>query len=861
MKDVIKKLLPWMLVLVLVLCAVAFVRPAEAYAEKGREIRTEQVPVKDRKGVPATVKAGSGLTVPTHFAITYDAAKAFPTTRLTGYEVTLLMLKYTTSNPGYSVDGNGWYIYDAYGPDGTDYYFETDIYTSLVVKTGNNGDNDDFVSLYDSKEKLSPSGEYYFRFNVENEESFDNDYVFDTDAAYTATVNGQPADYIYWREKESDGDLYVYKRVYLNETANTICAIKIDPELVRVQRGTSFQFDLNYYAATIEGATWDVTYESSSLTKIDQSGLLTVASDETASSIRIDVKYIYDSSIYDYAYVELIDDPVAIDSVVMRDRVVNAYKGQSKKIYARVEGTDFHDLEWSVSGNESTGTYISPWYTEYIDGKEYMTGELKVYGYETAAQLVVEARSRWDPTKYATCIVNVKEAEEVTNPVSLTYNKKMVYAAENMTEEEVHLAFLRNITSPLGQGWDDPIDNQWYVYGTTNGLSEYTGLVKKTGAGTSSSHFEIANSNTEMISADNEYYLWFNVYCDSSFYYFDESRGLPYYNITVNGMHPDGENIIAFWGDDIEVYVKLDVTSGPSAYATLRSAYLSLEGKISINFKVQAPDAGYVAKLYYEKADFAQVATVPLNSSHFVSDPQNYDHYLVTYSEVPAKEMTQLLRIKVFDANGDQIPMKTSKGYIDQFDYSVATWCNNKINAASPVERDVMIAKALLNYGHYSQLALKYNDGRDGRPDNMPKAWLAGQMGTVVANTAYDRVTTGGAALGAKTFILVLESDTLIKLLLSRQVNVKIDGVPVTLAPEKDSNGNDVWAAYSSGVAAKRLHELKPIELTEGSNSSTMYYGVLSWANSKLANGTYDDQNLAKAMYLYNAAARSYFNY
>ena len=174
---------------------------------------------------------------------------------------------------------------------------------------------------------------------------------------------------------------------------------------------------------------------------------------------------------------------------------------------------------------------------------------------------------------------------------------------------------------------------------------------------------------------------------------------------------------------------------------------------------------------------------------------------------------------------------------------------------------DVMIAKALLNYGHYSQLALKYNDGRENRPDNMPAAWLESEMGSVTANSAYDRITDGGKALGAKSFILVLESDTLIKLVLSRPVNVSIDGAPVTLAPEKDANGNDIWAAYSSGVAAKRLHERKALTLTEGGNSATLYYGVLSWANSKLANGNEDDQNLARAMYLYNAAARRYFHY
>ncbi|MBR3302407.1 MAG: sirohydrochlorin cobaltochelatase [Firmicutes bacterium] len=294
---------------------------------------------------------------------------------------------------------------------------------------------------------------------------------------------------------------------------------------------------------------------------------------------------------------------------------------------------------------------------------------------------------------------------------------------------------------------------------------------------------------------------------------------------------------------------------------TLRSAHLSLDGKISINFKVQTTGDGFVAKLYYEKSGFEQVAEVPLNSDHFVADPDNYDYYLVTYSEIPAKEMTQLLRIKVFDADGVQVQMETSKGSVDQYDYSVATWCTNKINAAAPVERDVMIAKALLNYGHYSQLALKYNDGREDRPENMPAAWLESEMSSVVANSDYNRIVDGGKELGAKTFILTLESDTLIKLLLSRQVSVKIDGKAVTLAPEKDASGNDVWAAYSAGVAAKRLHELKPFELTEGENSATIYYGCLSWANSKLANGSEDDQNLARAMYLYNAAARSYFGY
>ena len=303
-----------------------------------------------------------------------------------------------------------------------------------------------------------------------------------------------------------------------------------------------------------------------------------------------------------------------------------------------------------------------------------------------------------------------------------------------------------------------------------------------------------------------------------------------------------------------------DPWTEPAVEVTLKAANLTLDGKISINFKLATESTGLVAKLYYEKVGFEQVAEVPLNSDNYVVD-SNGNYYLVSYKEIPAKEMTQKLKIKVFDSTGTQVQMKISSGNIDEFEYSVATWCSKKISQNNNAN-DVMIAKALLNYGYYSQIALKYNDGLDGRPNNLPDHYEDEMNGFTGANDAYSSVTDGATALGAKAFALVLESDTAIKLKLRRAVDVLVDGtVTPELVQEVDGDGTDIWCVYLSGIPAKKLHERHSFKLTEGSNTVTLQYGALSWANKKLAGTNENDKNLATAMYLYNYAARKYFNY
>ena len=88
-----------------------------------------------------------------------------------------------------------------------------------------------------------------------------------------------------------------------------------------------------------------------------------------------------------------------------------------------------------------------------------------------------------------------------------------------------------------------------------------------------------------------------------------------------------------------------------------------------------------------------------------------------------------------------------------------------------------------------------------------------------------------------------------------------VDGEEFRPLPETDTDGADIWCVYRNNIPAKNLHQLHSFRLTEGSNSVEMKYGVLSWANSKLGGFDENDRNLAAAMYLYNYAARKYFQY
>ncbi len=476
------------------------------------------------------VELQAGETIPTNIAITYDASKAFPTTRLTGHEVSLHLLRNVTSNPGSDNAHDGWCVFGA-DPNKTD--TKTDNWTCLVKK-----ENGSYTELNDSANLLNTTDEYYFKFNIED----DGSRPFDPALTYTATVNGQPADYV--RQPGSGEDqLYVYKRVYLNESNDVIWSINVTPKDAKVVPDGFRQFEYTTVAATSDEVDWTVTGGSSSGTYITNTGKLHAGSGETiGAELKVRATSKVDPTIYNEVSVEVVEEAPYIESVTLSCEKTEVYVGTGISIYATVVGTGSHELIWELLGS---------------DGSSYFNGGSDDYRYlmigpdETATKLTVKATSKENPDASDTWDLTVLPKNIITGPINITYDESAVVLNDSKNGKQATEEFLAAITSPFGSGLGiEDAPGGWYVFGSET----YTSLAYWN----SSYHmFDKLYDSLDNLRPDREYYLCFNIEDCSSTHCFDYDAGLDCLNITVNGHRVNGNTVIAQWGGKINVYVRV----------------------------------------------------------------------------------------------------------------------------------------------------------------------------------------------------------------------------------------------------------------------------------------------------------------
>lgn len=260
---------------------------------------------------------------------------------------------------------------------------------------------------------MEDTGDGYVRFKKAGTELY---------MAINASINPNPAILWAWEEGKDDKSWKIEKAAV---AAPTIESVSIDPESVAMQTGNSQQF-----TATVTGSSgapvtvnWELEGNQSAGTKISRTGLLTVAADETASSLTVRATSTFDAGKVAKATVTVEKIEPEVVSVSVTPQKANVQYGTTRQFTAKVEvtGGAKQTVTWSVSGNNSNDTSISD------------KGLLTVAAEETAQKITVKAVSKENTAKYAEAEVTLT-ATESTDPivesVSVTPKKATVEAGK-----------------------------------------------------------------------------------------------------------------------------------------------------------------------------------------------------------------------------------------------------------------------------------------------------------------------------------------------------------------------------------------------------------------------------------------------
>jgi formylglycine-generating enzyme required for sulfatase activity len=190
----------------------------------------------------------------------------------------------------------------------------------------------------------------------------------------------------------------------------TVTSVTVSPLSVAVEKGSTQQF-----SATVNGSNnppqsvnWSVSGGVSG-TSISPSGLLILASNETATTLTVRATSTADSAKSGAAVVTVTVPPPTVTSVTVSPLSVAVEKGSTQQFSAAVNGTGnpSQSVSWSVSGGVS-GTSISP------------SGLLTIGPNETATTLTVRATSTADFTKSGTAEVRVTASVATLASIAIT---------------------------------------------------------------------------------------------------------------------------------------------------------------------------------------------------------------------------------------------------------------------------------------------------------------------------------------------------------------------------------------------------------------------------------------------------------
>jgi len=264
---------------------------------------------------------------------------------------------------------------------------------------------------------------------------------------------------------------------------------------------------------------------------------------------------------------------------------------------------------------------------------------------------------------------------------------------------------------------------------------------------------------------------------------------------------------------------------------------ISLKDNIAVSFHIKLSDAA----LADENARV--VFTLPNGNTKtvYVKNAEEKDGRHVFTCEVAAKEMTADIKGKIV-AKGD-----TS----EVFYYSVKEYADTLLSDTVKYEKETPLVKAMLNYGASAQLYFNY------KTDDLANKDLdkADQVLADVDLSKYSYTLQGEEAgvsyYGSK---LSLKSETAIKHYFIVEDKENIPEFKVNGKVVKAVDKGEYIEVKVEGILAQNLDSDCIVEV----GNLTLNYNALSYGDLALKGSNTNLQNVVKALYAYNQAAKEY---
>lgn len=322
------------------------------------------------------------------------------------------------------------------------------------------------------------------------------------------------------------------------------------------------------------------------------------------------------------------------------------------------------------------------------------------------------------------------------------------------------------------------------------------------------------------------------------------------------------ECVVGNWDSEFDPILTTGMVHVEKEWIVVRSVAANFAGKIGLNYYLLLPD--YVredpgAYVLFTAPNGAE-ERIPVSKGILRVESEE-QRYCFTYTIVAA-QIQDIINIKVFDGNDNPYTIKSRKGTVDYtlsgVNYSFYDYCIDRQNNSTDAKMRAL-ATAAIDYCTAAQIYFNHNVTNQVVLD-------LSRIDTVTMDQLNQFVPvqhgTLPADIGLKSITVLFDADNSFRLYFNYYNDAKPGDFSyyVDTVEAEPHLGSGAYYVGFNNVPSSELNTVHTITITDGNDTYSIDYSVISYARSIVKSGQNENSvHLGKAIYLYNIAATAYF--